>query len=166
MQQSMRTRLTTLTVVGVLAAATLSAGQQQDATQKPPTTFRSGLDVIAIDVQVIDRNGMPVSGLGPDKFEVTINGKRRRVMSADLVESRSAMSLTPEERAAATAGPPVIPTLPRVVFIAVDCLSFDASASRHVIETARDFIARLPATDEVGLFAYPYGPKIGPTTDH
>jgi len=81
MQQSVRTRLTTLTVVGVLAAATLSAGQQQDTTQKPPTTFRSGLDVIAVDVQVIDRNGMPVSGLAPDKFEVTINGRRRRVLS-------------------------------------------------------------------------------------
>ncbi len=162
----MRTRLTTLTAVFLLTAATLSAGQQQGATQKPTTTFRSGLDVIAVDVQVIDRNGVPVSGLGPDKFEVTINGRRRRVLSADLVESRSATSLSPEERAAATAGPPVIPTLPRVVFIAIDCLSFDASASRHVIATAREFIDRLPATDEVGLFAYPYGPKISPTTDH
>jgi len=54
----------------------------------------------------------------------------------------------------------------RVVFIAIDCLSFDASASRHVIATARDFIDKLPVTDEVGLFAYPYGPKLNPTTDH
>jgi VWFA-related protein len=167
MQTAMRKRVTTLAAVFLISAATLSAGgQQQDATQKPPTTFRSGLDVIAVDVQVIDRNGVPVSGLGPDKFEVTINGRRRRVLSADLVESRSATSLSPAERAAATAGPPVVPVLPRVVFIAVDCLSFDASASRHVIAAARDFIDRLPATDEVGLFAYPYGPKISPTTDH
>ena len=165
MQQPMRTRLTTLTAAFLLAAASLASGQQ-NATQKPTTTFRSGLDVIAVDVQVIDRNGMPVSGLGPDKFEVTINGRRRRVLSADLVESRSATTLSPAERAAATAGPPVIPTLARVVFIAIDCLSFDASASRHVIASAREFIDRLPATDEVGLFAYPYGPKISPTTDH
>ena len=109
---------------------------------------------------------MPVSGLGPDKFEVTINGRRRRVLSAELIESRSATSLTPVERAAAIAGPPVRPTLARVVFIAIDCLSFDASASRHVIAAARAFIDRLPPTDEVGLFAYPYGPKISPTTDH
>ena len=74
--------------------------------------------------------------------------------------------MTPNERAAATAGPPVRPTLTRVVFIAIDCLSFDASASRHVIASARAFIDRLPPTDEVGLFAYPYGPKISPTTDH
>ena len=162
----MRTRLTTLTAVFILTAATLCAGGQQAATQKPQTTFRSGLDVIAVDVQVIDRSGVPVPGLGPDKFEVTINGRRRRVLSADLIESRSATTLSPAERAAATAGPPVVPTLARVVFIAVDCLSFDASASRHVIAEARSFIDRLPATDEVGLFAYPYGPKISPTTDH
>jgi VWFA-related protein len=163
----MRRRLTPVIGVLMLGAATLcAAGQQPPATPKPAPTFRSGLDVIAVDVQVIDRNGVPVAGLGPDKFEVTVNGRRRRVLSAELIESRSATSLTPVERATATAGPPVVPTLPRVVFIAIDCLSFDASASRHVIASARAFIDRLPPTDEVGLFAYPYGPKISPTTDH
>jgi VWFA-related protein len=167
MQAPTRKRLTSAFGVLMLGAATLcGAGQQPDATQKPTTTFRSRLDVIAVDVQVSDRNGVPVSGLGPDKFTVTINGRRRRVLSAELVESRSATSLTPVERAAAIAGPPVRPTLARVVYIAIDCLSFDVSASRHVIDTARAFIDRLPPTDEVGLFAYPYGPKISPTTDH
>lgn len=145
---------------------TASPDQTQDEPQKPPTTFRSSLDLIAVDVQVIDREGTPVAGLGPDKFEVTINGRRRRVVSANLIESRSATTLTPEERATAASGSPVIPNLARVVFLAIDCLSFDASASRHVIATARDFIDKLPVTDEVGLFAYPYGPKMMPTTDH
>src|SRR3954470_14556187 len=162
----MRKRLTPAIGMWMLGVATLCAGQQPESPQKPTTTFRSSLDVIAVDVQVVDRNGMPVSGLGPDKFEVTINGRKRRVLSADLIESRSAESLTPQERAAAVAGPPVRPPLARVVFIAIDCLSFDASASRHVIAAARTFIDRLPPTDEVGLFAYPYGPKISPTTDH
>src|SRR5262249_55027367 len=40
------------------------------------------------------------------------------------------------------------------------------TASHDVIATAQQFIDRLPPTDEVGLFAYPYGPKISPTTDH
>ena len=167
MQPPMRKRLTPAIGVWMLGAATLcGAGQQPDATQKPATTFRSRLDIIAVDVQVSDRNGVPVSGLAPDKFDVTINGHRRRVLSAELIESRSATSMTAVERAAATAGPPVRPTLARVVFIAIDCLSFDASASRQVIDNARAFIDRLPPTDEVGLFAYPYGPKTSPTTDH
>jgi VWFA-related protein len=162
----MKKRLTFAIGVLLAGAATLCAAGQQPEGQRPTPTFRSGLDVIAVDVQVVDRDGVPVPGLGPDKFDVTINGHRRRVLSAELVESRSATSLTPEERALATVGPPVRPTLARVVFIAIDCLSFDASASRHVIATAQQFIDRLPPTDEVGLFAYPYGPKIGPTTDH
>src|SRR3954468_1021245 len=167
MRPPMRTRLTPAIVVGMLGAAALcGAGQQTDAARQPTATFRSSLDVIAVDVQVSDRTGVPLAGLGPDKFQVTINGRRRRVLSAELIQSSSAMSLTAVERAAATAGPPVRPTLARVVFIAIDCLSFDASASRHVIAAARTFIDRLPPTDEVGLFAYPYGPKISPTTDH
>ena len=170
MQQPMRKRLTTLAAVCALGAATLCAAgqqsQQQDTTQKPQTTFRSSLDVIPLDVQVIDRNGVPISGLGPDKFEVTINGRRRRVLSANLIESASATTLSPAERAAAAAGNPVVPTLARVVVIAIDCLSFDASAARDVLASARDFVNQLPATDEVGLFAYPYGPKLNPTTDH
>ena len=76
MQQPMRKRLTTLAAVCALGAATLCAAgqqsQQPETTQKPQTTFRSSLDVIPLDVQVIDRNGVPISGLGPDKFEVTI----------------------------------------------------------------------------------------------
>jgi VWFA-related protein len=161
-------KLRTLAIsVLMLSAATLcGAGQQSEGPQKKTPTFRSGLDVIAVDVQVVDRNGTPVPGLGPDKFDVTINGRRRRVLSAELIESRSAADLTPEERAVATLGPPVRPTLTRVVYIAIDCLSFDAGASRHVIATAQQFIDRLPPTDEVGLFVYPYGPKISPTTDH
>jgi VWFA-related protein len=160
-----KTFVTLAALLSMTAAALPATGQTQDAAQKPPTTFRSGLDLIAVDVQVIDREGSPVAGLGPDKFEVTINGRRRRVVSADLVESRSALTLTPAERAAASGGS-AIPMLPRVVMIAIDCLSFDASASRHVLAATRDFIDRLPATDEVGLFAYPYGPKLNPTTDH
>ena len=163
----MRKRRTLAIGALMLAQAALcGAGQPPESSQTRPPTFRSGLDVIAVDVQVVDRNGVPVPGLGPDKFDVTINGRRRRVLSAELIESRSATSLTPEERAVATLGPSVRPTLRRVVVIAIDCLSFDASASRHVIAAAQQFIDRLPATDEVGLFAYPFGPQIGPTTDH
>ena len=162
----MRRRRTLAIGMVMLGAATLCGAGQQAEAQKPTPTFRSSLDLIAVDVQVVGRDGTPVPGLGPDKFDVTINGRRRRVVSAELVESRSAASLTPEERAVAVAGPPVRPALPRVIFIAIDCLSFDAAASRHVIATAQQFIDRLPPTDEVGLFAYPNGPKINPTTDH
>jgi hypothetical protein len=71
--------------LGLLAAGTFLAGQQQPA-------FHTRTDVIAVDVQVVDRNGRPARGLGADKFEVTIDGKRRRVVSVDFIDYRAAAS--------------------------------------------------------------------------
>src|SRR5687768_8139752 len=48
-------------------------------------TFRSSVDLIALDVQVRDKNGRPVSTLDAGSFEVTVDGKPRRVVSADFI---------------------------------------------------------------------------------
>lgn len=143
------------------------------AQQAPPQTFRGSVDLVAVDVEVIDRDGRPVAGLGPDKFEVTINGRKRRVVSADLVSAGSASSplparpgvaAAPTAAPAETAAPPVAKP-GRVVILSVDCLSFGVGAVRGVIVAARTFIERLPPEDLVGLFAYPLGPKVDPTMD-
>src|SRR4051812_6192856 len=60
----------------VLAAA---PGQQQ------PPTFRAGIDLIAVDVQVVNRSGEPIPSIQPDRFSVTIDGRQRKVISADVV---------------------------------------------------------------------------------
>jgi len=149
-----------LLVTAVLSAAPALAGPAQQA---PPTRFRTGIDLIAVDVQVIDRDGHPVADLGPDKFEVTINGKRRRVVTAELI--RPETQLTPQSGPAGGSLP--APERPaRVIVLAVDCLSFRPAAAHQVMEAARQFIAGLAPTDQIGLVAYPIGPKIDPTTDH
>lgn len=51
-----------------------------------PQTIRSGVEVLAVDVQVVDKAGYAFPRLGPDDFEVTIDGRPRRVLSVDLVE--------------------------------------------------------------------------------
>jgi VWFA-related protein len=159
----MRRRLTML-------AAALACGTSVLAAQDKLPAFRVAVDLVAVDVQVIDREGRPVAGLGPDAFEVTINGRRRRVVSAELIDSHTAgaaPSRSPAEASVAAspatseraAGPG------RVIVLAVDCLSFSVGTSRGVVGAARGFIARLPPNDLVGLFAYPVGPKVDPTTD-
>src|SRR5437773_95737 len=50
-------------------------------------TFRGGAEVIAVDVQVVDHDGDPIADLAADKFTVTIDGRRRRVISATLIDS-------------------------------------------------------------------------------
>ena len=55
-------------------------------SQQSPT-FRAGADLIAVDVQVLDSKGFPVAGLAPEDFEVRLNGRSRRVASAQFIRS-------------------------------------------------------------------------------
>ncbi|HXW04423.1 MAG TPA: VWA domain-containing protein [Vicinamibacterales bacterium] len=141
------------------AATTLQAGPQQ-AQEPPPARIKVAVDVVAVDVQVIDRSGQPVPSLGPESFTVTINGRRRRVLTAEQIRSDTA-----EGRAAFTGSPgSAVPG--RVIMLAVDCISFDATASRDVIQHIDDFVRGLQPDDHVGLSVFPNGASIPPTTDH
>ena len=148
----MNQRLIALTATWLGLTATLAAGQDK------PAPFRVAVDVVAVDVQVIDKNGHPVPDLGPEKFSVTINGRRRRILSAERIGGEGGDRSIAAKPSAAAPG--------RVLVIAVDCVSFDATASRGVIQAVRQFVRQLSPDDSVGLSAYPNGPKLNPTTDH
>ena len=148
----MNQRLIALTATWLGLTATLAAGQDK------PAPFRVAVDVVAVDVQVIDKNGQPVPDLGPEKFSVTINGRRRRVVSAERIGSEGGDRSIAAKPSAAAPG--------RVIVLAVDCISFDATASRGVIQAVRQFVRQLSPDDFVGLSAYPNGAKLNPTTDH
>ena len=76
------------TITGLLVTAAAVAGAWTLVTgQSQVPTFRSGVDLIAVDVQVVDGTGKPIPSLTPINFDVTIAGKRRRVVSADYIES-------------------------------------------------------------------------------
>ena len=133
------------------------------AAAGPPPRIRVSVDVVAVDVQVIDSTGRPVPNLGPEKFSVTINGRRRRVVSAEQIGSDAPG--TAGEGAPAPATPPS--TAPeRVIMIAVDCISFDTGAAHEVIQNVQQFLRRLEPDDYVGLSVYPNGAVVTPTTNH
>ena len=44
------------------------------------TVFRTTVDVIAVDVQVVDGEGNPIGRIGPESFEVSINRPRRKIV--------------------------------------------------------------------------------------
>jgi VWFA-related protein len=135
--------------------------QQQSQSEDQPQRIRVNVDVVAVDVQVLDRTGQPVAALGPEKFTVTINGKRRRVVSAEQIRSD-----THDEGAAPAGGSPSSTTPKRVIMIAVDCVSFDATGSRDAIQSVAEFVRTLQPDDYVGLSAYPNGAFLAPTMDH
>ena len=148
-----------------LLVAVISAGASLSSAQQQPT-FRSTVDVIRVDVQVVDSSGRPMRGLGTDSFEVEIDGRKRRVISADLVE---------HDTTAATrqlgSGPVASNDLPslagpgRTFVVAVDVASFEPGASLPVIQAIRGFVDQLQAHDRIGLLTLPFGARLDPTTD-
>ncbi len=153
-----------MSLAGVLPAVLVFA-------QEPQSIFRSGVDVIAVDVDVVDRDGGPVVGLRPDQFQVSIDGKNRKVFAAEFVSVTTGVSSAgtrtqaepsePAGRAPASVGPPG-----RVYILAFDAMSFPALEIASPREAAHAFVDRLPPNDLVGLIVFPQGPLLEPTTDH
>lgn len=158
----------------LVAAAAALGGPMFAAPVDQQATFRSAVDLIAVDVQVIDGEGLPIGRLNPDQFEVSIDGRRRRVASADYIESVPLHQIAPISPgptarniwptglppAAAPSGPP------RIFMMATDAESMAHGTTRQMMQAARAFLDRLQPNDLVGLFTYPTGPVINPTTDH
>jgi VWFA-related protein len=133
----------------MVAACAVAASARQ-------TVFRSTVDVIAVDVQVVDANGNPIGRIGPDAFQVSINGQRRKVVSAQFIGQQP----TPDD--------PAEPRPPegrgRTFVLAFDAGSFEVGTERAPIEGAQNFIQHLDISDRAGLFVYPAGTQISPTT--
>ena len=153
-------------VAGVLAAAGIRAGAQEQ-----PARFRVAVDLIPVDVQVVDKTGQPAAGLTASEFEVTINGRRRKVVSADLVDYASGTRPLGTTPTTAPDGAPLAPAaqtrLPgRIFVLAVDANSFEPGRARPLLDAAADFVRKLTPDDEVGLFTFPGGPIVDVTTEH
>jgi VWFA-related protein len=159
----MRSAHTHLSFAAVFALALggpiAAGGPAQQAPQQPPQgqvpVFRSGVELVAVDVQVVDHDGRPTLSLNADQFQVQIDGKPRQVVRADLVrysQSRpgQVQSLTPEAQPA-----PERPSPGRLFVLAVDQLSFRMGAARAAAQAARAFIDRLQPDDVVGLWIFP-----------
>jgi VWFA-related protein len=150
-------------LLGSWPSLALAAPQQQSQPQPQEQSqrIRVTVEVVPVDVQVIDRTGQPVAALGPEKFTVTINGKRRRVVSAEQIRTD-----TNDEGTLSASGSPASMTPKRVIMVAVDCISFDETGSREVVQSVAQFVKGLQPDDYVGLSAYPNGADIAPTLDH
>jgi VWFA-related protein len=157
-------------------------GQPPGAQGQKPPTFRSAVELIAVDANVVDRNGQPVAGLAAEQFDVSVDGKPRRVASATFLDYAAAQPDRPAKAAGQAGARPVegsygsneVPeaevdagTPGRVVVLAIDQLSIPPGAGRAAMESARRFLDRLQPSDRVGLAAYPSpGPNVAPTVDH
>lgn len=150
----------------VVTASMCAAPGVAQTVQMP--AFKSGIELVAVDVQVVDSLGYPIDALKPDSFDVMIDGHHRRVVSADLTKYVSRES-SPARRGPTPAVSPetTAPKINRMFVIAIDEPSFHPLQTRAVTLAADGFIDRLEPGDYVGAYAYPTGAlELTLTRDH
>jgi VWFA-related protein len=147
-----------------LAAIVLAAGAVGAQDQTP--RFRSGVDVTSVDVTVVDERGRPILGLKPEDFTVRLDGKERRVISADWM----ALS-TPE----GSKPPPPPPegyssnegnTGGRLILLVIDQPNIRFGGFVGIRRAVNGFLDRLQPTDRVALVGIgPGAPSVPFTND-
>src|SRR5262245_14916285 len=71
--------------IGPLSLAIASCLAFPAAIGSQQTTFRSGVDLVTVDVTVVDGTGTPIEVLAADRFNVRVDGSSRRVVWAEYV---------------------------------------------------------------------------------
>jgi VWFA-related protein len=141
---------------------------QAPATQAPPPVFRSGADVIAIDVAVTTDKGDVVPALTASDFKVEIDGKPRQVVSAEWIRQDPAppgASTASARSVGADASSNEAGSSGRLVLLAFDADGLSVGAGRGAALTAGKFLDQLAPTDQVGLIEVPRGKEVPFTLD-
>lgn len=85
-----RATLIAALAVWVVVPPGSAVGQGQQRTEQP--VFRTGVQIVEVDVRVFDRDGRFVSNLTRDDFEVIESGSPQKILTLYLVDGRPAGS--------------------------------------------------------------------------
>jgi VWFA-related protein len=150
-----RSSITALIVLMLTTAAVVST-QDSSAPQAPPQpTFRTGVNVIRVDVIVSDDKGNPVTDLTKDDFEIVEDGRQQTIdlfrhvsidsgAAPDGGRTRQALSRDAEEREASRDDV-------RVFAILLADYHVCAGRSRLVREALSTFIRSLGPNDLIAV---------------
>jgi VWFA-related protein len=156
--------------VAAVSASLFAAGgpapavPQRAADQAPP--FRSGVEVVTVDAGVVDKQGQPLRGLTAADFAVTVDGKPRRVVTAEFVGRDLARAAAGAEAEAGAVSTNEGAAAGRLVAFIVDQSTLDASSTQRVAAAAGPFLSRLAFADRSALVVLPAGPRVEFTWAH
>ena len=139
-------------VARVLAAALIIASASATGGQAPPPAqrpFRSGIDIVLVDVAVIGRDGVPVSALEPADFTLTVDGRPRPIHSVRLVRAGET-SAGPATTGAGGAAVPV-PAEARRFVLLIDREHIPVGEGQQMLAAAAQFVDSLAPGDLAAL---------------
>lgn len=149
-------------LAAALSIAMLSATQEP---QPPRATFKSTVDLVQVDVSVVDKNGRPVTDLTGQDFTLSVDGRPRRIASAEFVSIAGTVGTAParaveySSNAGAAGG--------RLIMLVVDSENIGIGRGKSAFEAARRFVGTLNPADRVALVVLPgVGPQVEFTTNH
>jgi VWFA-related protein len=148
--------------------AALPAHAQTTASEPGQSpTFRTGVDVVSVDVAVVDRRGKPVEDLRAAEFTVRIDGEQRRVVTAELVKvDVEAAKKQVADKSETFFTSNLAPINGRMIMIAVDQVNIRPGSLTAVMTAAQKFLDHLSPLDQVAFVAYPApGPRVSFTSD-
>jgi VWFA-related protein len=139
------------------------------SAQQPTPQFRAGTDLVAIDFQVVDEQGRPITDLKPGEVTLKVDGRNRDIRALQFVKVARTSVETP-----APVAPLALPfasndavTPGRIVIIVVDHEQLRPGEGKAAIEAAGRLVDRLAVTDRVGLVTLPNGRvEVDLTTNH
>jgi VWFA-related protein len=130
--------------LGVLASP--AAGPAQSPIDRP--VFRSGVEVVEVDVVAFDASGRPVTDLTRDDFAVTEDGRPRDIIEFTRVNLPIPPARPPGAR---DVGTNVGTADGRVIFLVLDDANSAMAATDGVRAAARALVSRLGPRDHLGL---------------
>jgi VWFA-related protein len=134
------------------------------AQQQQTPVFRSSVELTSVDAGVVDNDGKPVLNLGPDDFTVQIDGRPRRVVSAEWV------SLITPARPEAPPPPPGYSTNEsstggRLILIVIDQPNIRFGGAVGLRNAVNRFIDHLQPSDRLAAVAIGPGSSTPFTAD-
>ncbi|HEX6164657.1 MAG TPA: VWA domain-containing protein [Vicinamibacterales bacterium] len=165
--------LPALFLSGSIVESQAPSPRPQDPSPAQAPVFRSGVDLISVDITALDGNGRQVTDLTAADLQVEIDGDRRQVSSVEYIRSvdprrvigAPAKVVVPDETFSSSnaKGAP----RGRLIVLLIDQGNIRTGAARSSMNSAKKFVDTLTPEDRVAVIAVPGpGELVDFTTNH
>ena len=138
-----------------------ASGPPPGRDQQPPT-FRSGVNLVTIDVAVVNSAGQPLRDLQAGDFELSVDGTRRGIRWAELIERAAPLVSTSSEHYSTNEG-----RRPgRLMVLAVDQAHIRRVEGLAALRAAATFVDSLDREDRVAATSLSAGGRLEFTSEH